>query len=96
MVVTLGGTMAVQISASQMNQYTVYPHTKIIGGRFTFTPFQSLELGASRIMQWGGQGRPQSFSSFGMGLLAMIIPGLITNRVTNLPVLTLSSNSNRL
>ncbi len=60
----LGGSMAVPISASQMNQYTAVPHAKIIGGRFTFTPFQSLELGASRIMQWGGEGRPQSFSSF--------------------------------
>lgn len=58
------GPWQYQISASQMNQYTAVPHTKIIGGRFTFTPFQSLELGASRIMQWGGEGRPQSLSSF--------------------------------
>lgn len=58
------GPWQYQISASQMNQYTAVPHAKIIGGRFTFTPFQSLELGASRIMQWGGEGRPQSFSSF--------------------------------
>ncbi|MEI7100679.1 capsule assembly Wzi family protein, partial [Klebsiella pneumoniae] len=43
---------------------TAVPHAKIIGGRFTFSPFQSLELGASRIMQWGGEGRPESFSSF--------------------------------
>ncbi|OUH91373.1 hypothetical protein AZ047_000076 [Klebsiella pneumoniae] len=58
------GPWQYQISASQMNQYTAVPHTKIIGGRLTFSPFQSLELGASRIMQWGGEGRPQSFSSF--------------------------------
>ncbi|HBQ7654371.1 capsule assembly Wzi family protein [Klebsiella sp. CN_Kp105] len=58
------GPWQYQISASQMNQYTAVPHTKIIGGRFTFSPFQSLELGASRIMQWGGEGRPESFSSF--------------------------------
>ena len=59
------GPWQYQISASQMNQYTAVPHTKIIGGRFTFTPFQSLELGASRIMQWGGEGRPESFSESG-------------------------------
>lgn len=58
------GPWQYQISASQMNQYTAVPHAKIIGGRLTFFPFQSLELGASRIMQWGGEGRPQSFSSF--------------------------------
>lgn len=58
------GPWQYQISASQMNQYTAVPHAKIIGGRFTFSPFQSLELGASRIMQWGGEGRPESFSSF--------------------------------
>ncbi|WP_410779888.1 capsule assembly Wzi family protein, partial [Klebsiella quasipneumoniae] len=52
------GPWQYQISASQMNQYTAVPHTKIIGGRLTFSPFQSLELGASRIMQWGGEGRP--------------------------------------
>ncbi|EHQ8971440.1 MULTISPECIES: capsule assembly Wzi family protein [Enterobacteriaceae] len=58
------GPWQYQISAAQMNQYTAVPHTKIIGGRLTFAPWQSLELGASRIMQWGGQGRPQSWSSF--------------------------------
>ncbi|WET95786.1 capsule assembly Wzi family protein, partial [Klebsiella pneumoniae] len=58
------GPWQYQISASQMNQYTAVPHAKIIGGRFTFSPFQSLELGASRIMQWGGEGRPESLSNF--------------------------------
>ncbi|QHW96586.1 capsule assembly Wzi family protein [Klebsiella variicola] len=62
------GPWQYQISASQMNQYTAVPHAKIIGGRFTFTPFQSLELGASRIMQWGGEGRPESLSNFWDGL----------------------------
>nr|WP_323809120.1 capsule assembly Wzi family protein [Klebsiella pneumoniae] len=45
-----------------MNQYTV-PHTKIIGGRFTFTPFQSLEL-VLRALCSGGEGRPESFQQF--------------------------------
>ena len=33
------GPWQYQIPASQMNQYTAVPHAKIIGGRFTFTPF---------------------------------------------------------
>ncbi len=62
------GPWQYQISASQMNQYNAVPHAKIIGGRFTFSPIQSLELGASRIMQWGGKGRPESLSNFWDGL----------------------------
>lgn len=90
------GPWQYQISASQMNQYTAVPHTKIIGGRFTFSPFQSLELGASRIMQWGGKGVLSHLAASGMASLAMIIPGRITNRVTSWPDLTLNSNSSRL
>ncbi len=60
------GPWQYQISASQMNQYTAVPHAKIIGGRFTFSPFQSLELGASRIMQWGGKGALNHSATSGM------------------------------
>lgn len=89
------GPWQYQISASQMNQYTAVPHAKIIGGRFTFTPFQSLELGASRIMQWGrGDRNPSAVS--GMASLAMTIPERITNLVTSWPDLTLSLNSSQL
>lgn len=63
------GPWQYQISASQMNQYTAVPHTKIIGARLTFSPFQSLEFGASRIMQWGGEGRPHSLSNFWDGFV---------------------------
>lgn len=62
------GPWQYQLSASQMNQYAAVPHTKIFGGRLTFSPISSLELGASRVMQWGGEGRPSSFSSFWDGL----------------------------
>jgi hypothetical protein len=58
------GPWQYQISASQLSQYTAVPHTKIIGGRLSINPFSSLELGASRIIQWGGQGRPHSFGNF--------------------------------
>jgi hypothetical protein len=80
-----------------MNQYTAVPHAKIIGGRFTFSPFQSLELGASRIMQWGGEGRPESLSNFWDGLTGKDNTATIPmNRATSWPVLTLSSNWSRL
>ncbi|EMO0471154.1 capsule assembly Wzi family protein [Pluralibacter gergoviae] len=58
------GPWQYQISASQMNQYSAVPHAKIIGTRVTVSPFQSLELGGSRIMQWAGKGRPHSFGNF--------------------------------
>ncbi|CAE1150869.1 capsule assembly Wzi family protein [Serratia rhizosphaerae] len=58
------GRWQYQITAGQLSQYTSIPHTKLIGGRFTMMPTDFIELGASRIMQWGGQGRPESWSSF--------------------------------
>ncbi|MBS0876908.1 capsule assembly Wzi family protein [Tatumella sp. JGM100] len=58
------GPWQYQISAAQEAQYTAVPHTKIIGMRLSVSPWQSLELGASRIMQWGGEGRPQSLNNF--------------------------------
>ncbi|MDQ8203739.1 capsule assembly Wzi family protein [Pelagicoccus sp. SDUM812003] len=39
------------------------PHAKLLGARFTFKPLQSLELGLSRTAQWGGDGRPESWSN---------------------------------
>ena len=92
------GPWQYQISASQMNQYIAVPHAKIIGGRFTFSPFQSLELGASRIMQWGREGRPESLSNFWDGLTGKTIPPqtIPMNRVTNWLGSILSSNSSPL
>ncbi|HAO0395733.1 TPA: capsule assembly Wzi family protein [Escherichia coli] len=63
------GPWQYQLSAGQISQYTVYPHTRIIGARLTISPFHALELGASRIMQWGGEGRPGSWKSFLDGLV---------------------------
>jgi hypothetical protein len=36
----------------------------LVGMRLTFRPFQSLEIGLTRTAQWGGEGRPDSLSSF--------------------------------
>ena len=57
------GRWQYQLTAGQLAQYTSVPNAKLIGARFTMSPTQFLELGASRTIQWGGYGRPQSFSS---------------------------------
>lgn len=58
------GRWQYQLTAGQLSQYTAVPDTKLIGGRFTMMPSSFIELGASRIMMWGGEGRPQNSSSF--------------------------------
>lgn len=58
------GRWQYQITAGQLAQYTAVPHTKLFGGRLTAMPTDFLELGASRVLQWGGDGRPNSFGSF--------------------------------
>ena len=75
-----------------MNQYTAVPHAKIIGGRFTFTPFQSLELGASRIMQGAGRATAIIQQFLGWVLLGKDNTGTDNEPGTNWPGLTLSSN----
>jgi len=61
------GPWQYQLTAGELSQYAAVPHTLITGGRLTFSPVSSLELGASRMMQWGGQGRSESFSTFMKG-----------------------------
>jgi hypothetical protein len=36
----------------------------LVGMRITMRPFSLLEIGLTRLAQWGGRGRPQSFDSF--------------------------------
>ena len=57
------GEWQYQAFAGQLQDYAAIPDTKLIGLRVTARPFASLELGASRMLQWGGQGRPESLSS---------------------------------
>lgn len=58
------GRWQYQITAGQLAQYSAVPNAKLLGGRLTVMPTNFLELGGSRIMQWGGDGRPNSWSSF--------------------------------
>lgn len=62
------GPWQYHLSAGQLNQYEAVPHALLTGGRITLSPWSSLELGASRMMLWGGEGRSQSLSTFWDGV----------------------------
>ncbi|WP_168382132.1 capsule assembly Wzi family protein [Acinetobacter indicus] len=57
------GPWQYQAFAGQLDNYDAVPDAKLIGLRVTAQPFPYLELGASRAIQWGGEGRPESLSS---------------------------------
>jgi hypothetical protein len=44
-------------------------HPHLLGVRFQVMPLRGLELAASRTMQWGGSGRPETLGSLARGLL---------------------------
>ena len=48
----------------QMESDRAIPEAKLTGMRFTFKPFDNLEFGLSRAMQWGGEGRGENLNSF--------------------------------
>lgn len=50
--------------AGQLESDRAVPNAKLLGARAAFKPLESLEIGLSRTAQWGGDGRPQSWSSF--------------------------------
>ena len=57
------GQWQYQAFAGQLDDYSAIPDAKLIGLRLTAQPTSYLEFGASRSIQWGGEGRPESFSS---------------------------------
>ena len=48
----------------KMNDERVIDDTLLWGFRLNFKPFDNLEIGITRLAQWGGEGRPQDFSTF--------------------------------
>jgi hypothetical protein len=58
-----------QILLGQLEDYDAVPHAKLFGMRVSFKPFDVVDVGLSRTMQWGGKGRPQDFDSFVDGFL---------------------------
>ena len=63
------GPWQYQLFAGQLDDYEAVPDAKLFGARLTASPLPWLELGASRTFMWGGEGRPETFSSFGDALL---------------------------
>ncbi|MEG0406115.1 MAG: capsule assembly Wzi family protein [Acinetobacter sp.] len=57
------GPWQYQAFAGQLDDYKAVPDAKLLGLRLTARPFPALEIGASRAIQWGGDGRPESLSS---------------------------------
>lgn len=58
------GPWQYQLFGGQLDDYAAVPEAKLFGMRATAAPLPWLEVGASRTFMWGGEGRPQSFSSF--------------------------------
>lgn len=58
------GPWQYQLFLGQLDDYNAIPDTKLIGTRLTSSPTPWLDLGASRMIMWGGDGRSESFSSF--------------------------------
>ena len=58
------GPWQYQLFFGQLDDYNAIPDTKLIGTRLTASPTSWLDLGASRMIMWGGDGRSESFSSF--------------------------------
>ena len=58
------GPWQYQLFAGQLDDYDAVPEAKLFGARLTAQPLPWLEVGASRTFMWGGEGRPQSLSSF--------------------------------
>ncbi len=57
------GPWQYQAFVGQLDDYHAIPDAKLLGFRLTAQPLPYLELGASRILQWGGEGRSESFDS---------------------------------
>ena len=58
------GPWDLQLIAGQLEHHRAIPDAKVLGARFVFRPFDSLQIGLSRLAQWGGEGRPQDFGAF--------------------------------
>ena len=63
------GPWQYQLFAGQLEDYEAIPDAKLFGARLTASPWEWLEVGASRTFMWGGEGRPQSFGSFADAVL---------------------------
>ena len=57
------GPWQYQAFSGQLDDYQAIPDTKLLGLRLTAQPLPYLELGASRVLQWGGEGRSENWDT---------------------------------
>ncbi len=57
------GPWKLSIFAGRLESNRVISKAKLLGARLNFKPSPDFEIGLSRTAQWGGDGRPQTFSS---------------------------------
>ncbi|WP_323772715.1 capsule assembly Wzi family protein [Alcanivorax sp.] len=57
------GPWDLQLIAGQLEQDRAIPDARLLGARFVFKPLDSLQIGLSRLAQWGGEGRPQGLDA---------------------------------
>ncbi len=51
------------VFAGQLESDRVVPDAKLVGMRFGFRPLKGLDIGLSRILMFGGEGRPENLST---------------------------------
>ena len=57
------GPWDLQVIAGQLENDRVVPEARLLGARFVFSPMDSLQIGLTRLAQWGGGGRPQDLDA---------------------------------
>jgi len=58
------GPWDLQVIAGQLENDRAVPEARLLGARFVFNPLDSLQIGLTRLAQWGGEGRPQDLDAF--------------------------------
>ena len=57
------GPWSFEAFANQLESARAVPEAKLLGTRFAFKPYHSLEIELSRTAQWGGEGRPETMGT---------------------------------
>lgn len=57
------GPWDLQVIVGQLENDRAVPRALLLGGRFVFNPVDSLQIGLTRLAQWGGEGRPQDLDA---------------------------------
>lgn len=84
------GPWQYQLFAGQLDDYKAVPNAKLLGMRVTARPVPALELGASRTLQIGGDGQPNSFKAYWNAIIGK------DNGCTNTDCIGVDNPSNQL